>query len=269
MPELPEAERGRRLAERHLVGRTIVKARAVNDRIVYRGVAPATFARRLKGRRVLSAHRHGKHMWVDLDRGPSPVFHFGMSGFFKSYANATDRPAHWKFELQTDDGRRFAMSDARRFGRVRLIDDPRHTEPISRLGFDAYLDLPPAAEMRARMRKRKTPIKSLLLDQSFAAGVGNWIADEVLYHSRISPHRMADTLEAREVARLRNALRKVVHRAVEANADYHRFPRTWIFHYRWRDHRHRSEMSFTDCPVKLRYDRIGGRTTAWCPDRQS
>jgi formamidopyrimidine-DNA glycosylase len=269
LPELPEAERGRRLAERRLVGRTIVRARAADDRIVYKDVAPSTFARRLRGRRVLAARRYGKYMWLEVDRGPSPVFHFGMSGFFRSYRDPHERPTHWKFEFQTDDGRYFSMSDARRFGRIRLIRDPLHAEPISRLGFDPFLGLPSVAEMRRHLQGRKTPIKSVLLDQSFAAGVGNWIADEALYQARISPHRRAHALEANEITRLRNALRKIVTRAVEANADYHKFPRTWIFHYRWRDHRHRSEMSHKKCPVVLRYDRIGGRTTAWCPARQT
>ena len=80
MPELPEVEAARRLLMRSAVGRRIVAARVTPDSIVFQGVSPVRVRRALVGRRVLAAHRHGKHLWLELDRRPWPCFHFGMSG---------------------------------------------------------------------------------------------------------------------------------------------------------------------------------------------
>ncbi len=80
---------------------------------------------------------------------------------------------------------------------------------------------------------RKAPIKAVLLDQSTFAGVGNWIADEVLYQAAIRPQRKASGLSKVEVGRLRSTLLRIIRRAVAVNADSDRFPRAWLFHRRW------------------------------------
>lgn len=74
-----------------------------------------------------------------------------------------------------------AFLDARRLGRIRLCIDPTSEEPISQLGFDPILNMPGLEEFQKLVVKRSCPIKALLLDQSFSAGVGNWVAGTVLY----------------------------------------------------------------------------------------
>jgi formamidopyrimidine-DNA glycosylase len=69
-----------------------------------------------------------------------------------------------------------AFCDARRLGRIRLCDSPLKEPPISELGFDPMLCMPPYEVFKALVVKRSCPIKALLLDQSFSAGVGNWVA---------------------------------------------------------------------------------------------
>ena len=83
MPELPEVERGRRIAEQVAIARTIVRTHCARDAIVFDGVTPATVQRRLKGRRVVAVRRRGKHLWFELDARPWPLFHFGMTGAFR------------------------------------------------------------------------------------------------------------------------------------------------------------------------------------------
>ena len=80
---------------------------------------------------------------------------------------------------------------------------------------------------------RKTTVKGLLLNQAFAAGVGNWIADEVLYQAELAPTRRANALKSDEVKALRKALGAVVRKAVSVDADKKRFPKAWLFHHRW------------------------------------
>ena len=136
--------------------------------------------------------------------------------------------------------------------------------PISKLGYDPMIDLPPAGVLEQRLGRRRAPIKAVLLDQSLFAGVGNWIADEVLYQARIDPHRLASELESDDVKRLRARLSAVVRKACDVGADDSRFPRTWLFHVRWGKRRGAT----TRRGDALAFDTIGGRTTAWVPTIQ-
>ena len=124
-----------------------------------------------------------------------------------------------------------------------MQEDPPHEPPIALLGFDPLEGLPPARDLAAHLARRKAPLKAVLLDQSLFAGVGNWIADEVLYQARLSPRRPASSLSTAEVRRLRDRLHDIIARAVAAGADSDRFPRSWLFHVRWgrrRGHHHRA-----------------------------
>ena len=264
MPELPEVETARRRAERHLRGRRILSVATRPDPIVFQGVTPRRFAAALRDRQVVAVHRRGKHMWLELDRRPWPLFHFGMTGSFALYRDVAERPRFWKAEVQVEGGRRLALADARRFGRVRLQHDPERETPLVHLGPDVLLELPRATTVAAMLERRHAAIKSVLLDQSLFAGVGNWIADEVLYQARIDPRRPASSLTAIEIGRLRARLRAVVRRAVEVDADAERFPRSWLFHHRWG----RAKGARTATGEPIAHLTVGGRTTAWVPSRQ-
>ncbi len=276
MPELPEVEAARRLAVRVAVGRRIVSVWCAADPIVFESPPPRVRAA-LVGRRVRAARRHGKHLWLELDRGPALLMHFGMTGGLYVPRRAPLRlmssrgaaapgwpPRFAKLRLTFDDGGELALADGRRLGRVRLRHDPRAEPPVSRLGFDALHELPPPARFHALVHERTAPMKALLLDQTFAAGVGNWIADEVLYQAAIDPRRPARTLTPAESSRVRSRLRSVLRLAVGAGADSDRYPRTWLFHHRW-DH---DPLVRTASGARLRWETIGGRTTAWAPSVQ-
>ncbi len=278
MPELPEVERGRRVALKVARGRRIVEARCADDPIVFDRVSPARIRRALVGRRVQDVKRHGKHLWFELDTRPWPCLHFGMTGGFHTapggprvkLESTGKKPDHaWpprftKLHLVFDDGGELVMADARRLGRIRLRRDPASQPPISRLGFDAHRGLPPFARFRELVRGRAAPLKALLLDQGFAAGVGNWIADEVLYQARLDPRRRANTLTDPEIMRMRAALKRVVDTSVRVSNDSDRYPRGWLFHRRWG----RNPRAVTMTGERIRHITVGGRTTAWVPTRQ-
>lgn len=264
MPELPEVEAARKAARRRLKGRRFVEVRCASDPIVTDGVSPREIENALRGARVTNAARFGKHLWLELDRRPWPVFHFGMTGGLHFYGNTADSPRFLKLEIILDDGRRFAFADARRFGRIRLRRDPRNEPPIRDLGHDPSFHLPPPASLHAEFTARNAPIKVVLLDQGTFAGVGNWIADEVLFQAGIRPQRPAHSLSRTEVARLRTVLLRVIGRAVAVDADSNRFPSGWLFHRRWG----RVRNSVTASGEAIVHDTLGGRTTAWVPSRQ-
>ncbi len=263
MPELPEVETARRRAEAALKGKRIERVTAARDALIFDRAGPSEFEAVLLGRTVVGSGRKGKYFWLVLDRPPHPVFHFGMSGRLLLYARGTTPPKYCKLEIEASDGTIAAFTDVRRLGRIRLAREPENEPPISSLGFDPLTSLPPAADLQRRLAVRRGPLKVALLDQTFSAGVGNWLADEVLYEARLSPLRTANQLSLPEVRRLRTALKSVAELSVAADAEAARFPRRWLFHYRWDravGHGPRGE--------PLVRQRIGGRTTAWAPSRQ-
>ena len=153
------------------------------------------------------------------------------------------------------------MTNKPRRGRIRLRQDPEAEPPISRLGFDPLLDLPGPREFAALVDGRTITLKGLLLDQGFAAGVGNWIADEVLFQARLDPRRRANSLEPEEIRRMRVKLGHVIRTAVRVDAEKSRFPRTWLFHRRWG----KDASARTTAGHRIEHLTLSGRTTAWVP----
>ena len=274
MPELPEVERGRRLAASVAEGRRVARVHCAHDPIVFAGTAPATVRDALEGRRVEAVCRWGKQLWFDLHEGPHPLFHFGMSGAFRTRGDDPLQlmsgprvdtgewpPRFAKIHISFDDGGELVMTDGRRLGRILLRDDPRGEPPVSRLGFDPLLAMPGPRTFARMLEQRKALIKALLLDQRFAAGVGNWIADEVLYQAGIAPDRRARSLSDEEARRLRARLLRVVAKAVEVNGDNDAYPKSWLFHRRWG--KRSDARSARGDPVEHMV--VAGRTTAWVP----
>lgn len=107
-------------------------------------------------------------------------------------------------------------------------------------------------------------MKAVLLDQSVFAGVGNYIADEVLYHAEIAPKRHGSSLTPDEVTALHAAIQRVIGHAVEVDADYERFPEEWLFHHRWGGKKGAEQIG----AHAIVRETVGGRTTAWVPTIQ-
>lgn len=279
MPELPEVETVRRIMERVLKGQRIADAEVVPDDIVMGSTPPEAIREALVGRTVTGVGRKGKYWWIELDEKPWVFGHLGMTGWIRELGAATvrlrehgnaplddqdGRPRFLKLLITAEDGRRISFTDQRRLARLWLGDDPAADSRIKELGFDCLNKLPSAKELLPLINKRKAPIKAVLLDQSLFAGVGNWIADETLYHAGIAPKRTGDTLSAKEVSKLRDALDMVVRTAVDAGADSDKYPDDWLFSSRWGGKKGRTEIG----GKKIVREPVGGRTTAWVPSVQ-
>ena len=133
------------------------------------------------------------------------------------------------------------------------------------LGFDPLLDLPTPARFRDLLGTGTATIKGRLLDQSFAAGVGNWIADEILYQSGIDPRTRTDQMDDSSVDKIRSWTSRIIKKAVQVNSDSSKFPRTWLFHERWG----KPEDALTRRGERIEIITVAGRTTAWAPSAQS
>ena len=294
MPELPEVERARTAIAEAGLGRRISE---VDDTDTYecRPHEPGEIRAALLGRTLTGAHRRGKSMWCDTSgvgrsRTPGPVLglHLGMAGRIviapagsvgdgaaAGPAGGTDgltagviagvtveggdpRPRRalpgvttWnRFTLFFADGGSLVLLDPRRLGRVRL--DPR----IDVLGPDALTVT--VAEFRAVMARGTAPVKARLLDQNAIAGVGNLLADEVLWQAAIAPRRPVQTLSAGDVTTLHRAVRRAVTSAIRRGGAH-----TGDFIS--------SRHADGHCPrdgAELQHGTVGGRSTWWCPVHQ-
>jgi formamidopyrimidine-DNA glycosylase len=247
MPELPEAERARRTLAA-VLGRRIA---AVDDRDAYvcRPHQPGEIAAALVGHEFASAHRRGKFMWLETAGGPTLGLHLGMAGSI--VLEGPGEKPHWdRFAVEFEDGSRFALRDRRRLSRALLNPDFSHVGPdaadISR------------AEFRARFGRGSAPLKARLLDQGVISGVGNLLADEILWRARMHPRRAAGDLGDEELDRLRREVRAAVRSALKLGGAH---TGTLI------PHRRPGELC-PRCGTPLQRATIGGRTTFWCPTCQ-
>jgi len=126
------------------------------------------------------------------------------------------------------------------------------------------LNFPPVAKLAERLKKRKKAIKAVLLDQALFAGIGNWLADEILFQAKISPHHLASDLTPAQIKTLHKQVLAVCKKAVAVSANYDRFPKNWLFHHRWG----KNKNAKTSAGKKIIHEEIGGRTTAWVPTVQ-
>jgi formamidopyrimidine-DNA glycosylase len=244
MPELPEAERARQRLE-SIVGPRIA-AGDHSDTYVCRPHQPGEIASALVGETFASAHRRGKFLWLETEDGPTLGLHLGMAGSIALDAPA-DKPIWDRFTVRFEDGTRFALRDRRRLGRAMLNPDFSHVGPdAADVGRE---------EFRRRVGAGKTPVKARLLDQGAISGVGNLLADELLWQARIAPLRRTAELSTEELDRLRRATRAAV-RSASRQGGVHtgRFVMA-------RDR----DGACPRCGHALERATVGGRTTYWCP----
>lgn len=259
MPELLEVASYRALAEA-AVGRRIGGVHAPDAWYLKGGLTPATLRRDLSGRRIAAARRRGKLLLFDLDRGPTLGLRFGMTGRLYLDGRAAierlefgpgRRDPRWdRFALRLEPTGSLAVCDPRRLGGVELDPDEQA------LGVDA-LDVSPVE--LARALASSAPLKARLMDQRHLAGLGNLLTDELLWRASLAPGRPAASLDRRELRRL-----------------HHHLVRTLEVLGR-RGGSHTGDLQAERrpggrCPrdgAVLRRDRIGGRTTWWCPWHQA
>jgi formamidopyrimidine-DNA glycosylase len=239
-----------------------------SDTFVCRPHAPGEIRHALLGGELVTAMRRGKSIWCQTDCTPGVVtlgIHLGMSGkivIADASGAEVDGGDYWergrqpgdyrwsRFTLFFADGGRLMLVDPRRLGRIRL--DP----PVGQLGPDAQLITP--AQFRAVLAGSTVPVKARIMDQERIAGIGNLLADEILWRARIHPARAAGSLTAAEQARLLRATRKTIQDAI-TNGGVHALT---IIPYRRRG---------GTCPrdhAPMLTGTVGGRTTWWCSAEQ-
>ncbi|MGH8874633.1 MAG: bifunctional DNA-formamidopyrimidine glycosylase/DNA-(apurinic or apyrimidinic site) lyase [Acidimicrobiia bacterium] len=272
MPELPEVETVRRYLAPVLEGAVLLAAEVRHARTARRNARPTDLADRLAGRRAGEVRRQGKFLLVDLDGDLIWVTHLGMSGRVQVARHGEMEAPHTHLRVLTDRDEEVRLVDPRTFGFAAVFTPEEYAaSSLAGLGPDAYTDLPRAAALAARMAGRRVPIKALLLDQRFLAGLGNIYADEVLHRAGVVGSRAAGTLDRGEVKRLRAAIPPILEAGIRSGgtslADLaYLLPdgRAGGYLARLRVYGREGEPCRT-CGTPLRRSVIAARSSYWCP----
>ena len=215
MPELPEVETVCRGLESSLVGHQLTKV--IQRRPDLRWPLPENFAERLQGRTVKRLYRRAKFILADLDDDYVWMTHLGMSGrmlIHKESAPVLGKHDH--IVIETDGGHTIIFQDHRRFGMMDLVigKNLKNHRLLSGLGPEPLGNSFNGVTLSDALRGRRTPIKSALLNQKVVAGLGNIYVCEALFHSGISPRRLATSIPGRRAERLAPAIRDVLTKAI-------------------------------------------------------
>jgi formamidopyrimidine-DNA glycosylase len=263
MPEALEIELYRRSSE-HSLHRTIAAVRAP-DAWFLKGVEAESLTHTLVGASFLSTGRRGKLLMLTVGQPGAPAeavlgLRFGMTGRLivdgsaaigeLLYSSAREEPRYERFAVEFVDGGSLVISDPRRLGGVELNPD------VERLGPDALsLTLP---ELSAALAGGRNALKARLLDQERLAGIGNLLADEILWRAKLSPLRISGELSAPERKRLHAQVLAVTAELLDRGGSHLGDFMTARSRFAW----------CPRCGRSVRHDRVGGRSTFWCPFEQ-
>jgi formamidopyrimidine-DNA glycosylase len=262
MPELAEVDYFRRRWDAGL-GRKVLRVHLHGEKRLFRG-NDLKLLRRLVGEKLVSSEAAGKQMVFRFSGDFWLGIHLGMTGELSVEAAAHVSEKHDHLVLYQKE-QALVFTDARQFGRVLIYqgaDAPEWWARIAPAVTSRSFTLGHMGEFLAR--HGRLPIKAALLHQKGFPGIGNWMADEILWRAGVAPGRLSRELAAQEVGRLHKEVRYVARVALEKiGPDFGDPPKGWVFHQRW--------SGKGICPkhkVLLRRETIGGRTTAWCPKCQ-
>jgi formamidopyrimidine-DNA glycosylase len=263
MPELAEVEYYRRVWA-SAIGSTVMDVGFHPQARVFRGLdVPTDSLRQLSGSTLHRAFAHGKQMLFGFAPAGWLGLHLGMSGQLRAEARDYVQNRHDHLLLRLPEST-LVFYDPRMFGRVQLHFGSELPGWWTQLPPGILSPLFTGARLAAILQKHPaSPIKPLLLDQNLFPGIGNWMADEVLWRSRIHPATRAGTVTPSAQTRLRRVVREVAEDALRVIApDWGEAPDNWLFNHRWKGGGHCPRPK---CRSALSRQDLRGRTTCWCP----
>lgn len=216
--------------------------------------------RHLPGKILVSSHTHGKQMLFRVSRNGWLGIHLGMTGKLFAQATSYAPGSHDHLILRTSQCS-LVYQDPRLFGRIRFqvsSTTPDWWQRLSPSVLSPDFDLSRLSFICHR--RSKIPLKALLLRQECFPGIGNWMADEILWQAHLHPKTSGGNLQASEVRRLHHCIKAISRKAMECiGRDWSNPPRSWLFLYRWK-----AGGSCPRCRDVLARAQVGGRTTCWC-----
>jgi len=260
MPELAEVEYFRKRWDPGL-GAKIIAVQLRGEKRIFRGTDVRAMDRRLVRQKLLRSEARGKQMLFEFSGQNWLGIHLGMSGKLR-VESAEFSPAKHDHLVLLQSARTLVFSDPRQFGRVRFHHGKEAPDWWQASAPEIHSREFTKPALRKFVRRHvRAPIKAVLLLQNGFPGVGNWMADEILWRARIAPRTNAGRLSDDKLDALWRTTRFVARASLQTLGQNDSDPpRDWLIHQRWKRGgvcpRHRTP---------LRRATIGGRTTAWCP----
>lgn len=272
MPELPEVELVARALGRLVAGRRIARAKLVRAGLAP-DTAPRVFASSLRGARIESVGRRGKHILMRLDNERVLITHLRMTGRFLYLPETASLPKHTHAIFHLDDLRRLIFTDQRHFGMMKVVPEAQLSEAkeLRQLAPEPFSDDFTPAYLRSALARSRRTLKETLLDQKRVLGLGNIYAAEVMFKARINPSVIAAELHHRRIARLHRAVLEVLSESLAHGSTMNVDPENIEGSYygggsegHWQVYDREGEPC-PACQTSVRRIQQAGRSTFFCP----
>ncbi len=258
MPELPDVEQFRRYFDSTCLRRSIRTVRVKDSRIL-RGCTGPSLGRALHNRMFQCSLRRGKYLIVKTDGQWQVILHFGMTGSLRfSHPRERNSPSA-VLTFHFADGSKLTYVSQRLLGHIRLTKQWQAEREIARLGPDPLDPRFTHEQVACRLRSRKGRMKTLLMNQTFLAGIGNLYSDEILFQTQMHPLQNASLLTESQVKHLYRAARRILGAAIARHADIPSLPRSYLLPHRAIGN------PCPRCKSPFASLRLGGRAAIFCP----
>ncbi len=269
MPELPEVESVRRGLINTIVGKTITRVSVLWPRII-QSPSVDEFKTILVNQTIHDVKRRGKFLLIYLDDYVI-ISHLRMEGkyFFKQKDEERDKHTHVLFDF--DDSTQLRYNDVRKFGRMAVVNKGQETinKSILKLGPEPFAKELKIENMKKYLQNKTKAIKTILLDQSMVAGIGNIYADEILYHAQINPKRSGNSLTDEELSDLHAAIIFIMNKAIEYGGStirtYHNMLGEDGTYQRFHQVYGKESEPCSRCTTAIEKIQLNGRGTHYCP----
>jgi formamidopyrimidine-DNA glycosylase len=220
MPELPEVETIRRDLHRKVKDKEI-KFVTVNTPKIVKEPPISEFCTQIEGKVFKNINRRGKYLVIELDSGKKLVIHLGMTGLliypFNEDSKKIINVKHNHLVFTFIDGTKLIFNDVRKFGKIYLVSNLNEIKGMAKLGLDPLDDcFKEEILVQILNKKKKSKIKSFLMNQEFIAGLGNIYVNEVLYRANIHPLRKISSLHKEEIGNLYQQIKLVLNKAIKS-----------------------------------------------------
>lgn len=274
MPELPEVETVLCTLKKQLKHPVIEKVWIRYDKLVD-NTDVKTFEETIRGQTIRDYQRIGKYMFFILDTH-CIISHMRMEGkFYIQKENEPFDEKHTHALITFTNGVQLRYHDTRKFGRMYLYeikDDLYSYDALKHVGYDAFDERVTLDYLNHCMHKRNTAVKTLLLDQSIMAGVGNIYADEILFSSGIHPCTPGKNLDEEDIENILFHTRRILSGAIRSGGTTIRsytssLGVTGRFQLKLKVHS-KANMPCPVCGTMIKKIKVGGRGSEFCENCQ-
>lgn len=275
MPELPEVELVAQSLNKLVIGRRIVVAELLRERLAPSN-SPADFAARLQNSEILRVHRRGKHILFELDNGQTLITHLRMSGRFMLLPLERENPKYTHAAFYFGDDTRLVFQDQRHFGLMKIIETENlyEAKELKKLAPEPFSEDFNPKYFRAVLKTSKKSLKEFLLDQTKVTGLGNIYASEAMFLARVNPQIPASEVSAKKANVLFEKIREVLAESIRHGSTLNVNPENIDGSYYgggytlgWRVY-DREKEACVKCASVIARLKQAGRSTYFCPKCQ-